>query len=186
MNLYYHKIKGCIANYIKLEIGYSYLSASIGSRLAAFFAGYQPKNIPIIVHTANDSTSELGNTTTGHDIADPIIFDAAIPTKIPITPPVILNNIDSARNCINISRPLPPIAIRSPISLVRSVTDTYIIFMIPIPPTRREIPAIAPSNIVTVSLTELKVDNNSVWFLIVKSFWSDAFILWVLLNVSSI
>src|SRR5450759_3556480 len=165
---------------------YSYLRASIGSRLAAFLAGYQPKNTPITVHTTNDKTSELGNTTIGHDIAAPIIFDAAIPSRIPITPPVILSKIDSVRNCNKISNPFPPIAIRSPISLVRSVTDTYIMFMIPIPPTRREIPAIAPSKIVRILLTELKVDNNSAWFLIVKSFWSDAFILCVLRKVSSI
>ena len=103
-----------------------------------------------------------------------------------IIPPVILSKIDSVRNCNKISNPLPPIAMRRPISLVLSVTDTYIIFMIPIPPTRREIPAIAPSKIVRILLTELKVDNNSVWFLIVKSFWSDALILCVLRKVSSI
>ena len=83
---------------IKSQSLYSYLSASIGSRLAAFLAGYQPKNIPITVHTANESISELGNTTIGHDIADPIILDAAIPSRIPITPPVMLNKIDSVRN----------------------------------------------------------------------------------------
>lgn len=33
---------------------YSYLNASIGSRLAAFLAGYQPKNTPVTVHTANE------------------------------------------------------------------------------------------------------------------------------------
>jgi hypothetical protein len=59
-------------------------------------------------------------------------------------------------------------------------------FMIPIPPTSREIPAIAPRRMVRILLTELKVDNNSVWFLFVKSFWSEAFILCVLRKVSSI
>jgi hypothetical protein len=77
---------------------YSYLRASIGSRLAAFLAGYQPKNTPMTVHTANDRTSELGNTTTGHPIVAPIIFDATTPSKIPIKPPVILSKIDSVRN----------------------------------------------------------------------------------------
>lgn len=31
---------------------YSYLMASIGSKFAAFLAGYHPKKIPVIVHTA--------------------------------------------------------------------------------------------------------------------------------------
>ena len=39
--------------------------ASIGSRFDAFFAGYHPKNTPVIVHTANDSTTEYPSITTG-------------------------------------------------------------------------------------------------------------------------
>ncbi len=35
-----------------MMIYHSYLMASIGSRRAAFFAGYQPKNTPVNVHTA--------------------------------------------------------------------------------------------------------------------------------------
>ena len=38
---------------------YSYLKASIGSRLAAFFAGYHPKNMPIKTQTLNDNITEL-------------------------------------------------------------------------------------------------------------------------------
>ena len=37
---------------------YSYRIASIGSNPAAFFAGYQPKQTPVTVHTANDNTTE--------------------------------------------------------------------------------------------------------------------------------
>jgi hypothetical protein len=37
---------------------YSYRIASIGSRPAAFLAGYQPKNTPVNVQTANDKTIE--------------------------------------------------------------------------------------------------------------------------------
>ena len=40
------------------------------------------------------------------------------------------------------SAPLAPIAMRTPISRVRSVTETSMMFMIPIPPTRSETPAI--------------------------------------------
>lgn len=38
--------------YSEVREVYSYLIASIGSSLAAFFAGYHPKNTPVKVHTA--------------------------------------------------------------------------------------------------------------------------------------
>ena len=39
--------------FIKTKIAlYSYLIASIGSKSAAFLAGYHPKNTPVNVHTA--------------------------------------------------------------------------------------------------------------------------------------
>lgn len=90
-------------------------------------------------------------------IKEPITELIRYPKPIPINPPTTLNMVDSIRNCIRISIPLPPIDIRRPISRVRSVTDTYMIFMIPIPPTRREIPAIAPKRVVRISLMEEKV-----------------------------
>jgi len=43
-----------------------------------------------------------------------------------------------------------PIALRRPISRVRSRTDTSMMFMMPIPPTSSEIAAIAPRNSVNV------------------------------------
>ena len=46
----------------------------------------------------------------------------------------------STRNCRLMSRRLAPIALRSPISRVRSVTVVSIMFMIPMPPTTREMP----------------------------------------------
>ena len=38
-----------------------------------------------------------------------------------------------------------PMALRMPISRVRSVTVTSMMFMMPMPPTSREMPAMAPS-----------------------------------------
>ncbi|NTW99157.1 MAG: hypothetical protein HGB35_04370, partial [Geobacteraceae bacterium] len=46
---------------------------------------------------------------------------------------ISLNIIDSMRNCNCISLPFAPIAMRMPISRVRSVTETSMMFMIPIP-----------------------------------------------------
>ncbi|MNT67531.1 hypothetical protein D3C72_2056830 [compost metagenome] len=67
----------------------------------------------------------------------------------------------SIKNCIKTSRPRAPIDMRKPISLVRSVTETYMIFMIPIPPIKSEMPAIAVSSTVNMLLVELMVLMSS-------------------------
>ncbi len=52
----------------------------------------------------------------------------------------------SSRNCARMSFWRAPIAMRMPISRVRSVTETSMMFMIPMPPTNSETEAIAPSS----------------------------------------
>ena len=59
----------------------------------------------------------------------------AAPIKTPNIPPIKLIKAASARNWNKMSRLFAPTAFRSPISLVRSVTDTSIIFIIPMAPT---------------------------------------------------
>ena len=61
--------------------------------------------------------------------------EVAIPITMPASPPLTLRNIASARNCSSTCRRRAPIAMRSPISRVRSVTDTSRMFMMPMPPT---------------------------------------------------
>ena len=51
------------------------------------------------------------------------------------------------------SRARAPTAMRRPISRVRSVTETSMMFMMPIPPTNSEINAIAESNAVAAIIT---------------------------------
>ena len=51
-------------------------------------------------------------------------------------------------------------AFRIPISRVRSVTLTNMMFMTPIPPTRREIAATAPSNKVRVLVVDVAVESK--------------------------
>ena len=75
------------------------------------------------------------------------------PDRMPIIPPVTLITTASMRNCIIIWLDFAPIDIRRPISLVRSVTDTYIMFMMPTPPTISEMNAIAASSRVRVFIT---------------------------------
>ena len=55
-----------------------------------------------------------------------------------------------------------PIAILIPISRVRSVTETSMIFMIPIPPTISETPAMAPSSIVITPVISVALSIISV------------------------
>ena len=64
----------------------------------------------------------------------------------PMAPPTKLNMAASNRNCSRISLRLAPIALRRPISRVRSVTETNMMFMIPILPTSREMLPIIPRN----------------------------------------
>ncbi len=67
-------------------------------------------------------------------------------------PPIRLSAIASTRNCSSTSRPFAPIAMRRPISRVRSVTDTSMMFMMPMPPTMSETPAMPASSVVIVPI----------------------------------
>ena len=56
-----------------------------------------------------------------------------------------------------------PIALRMPISRVRSVTLTSMMFITPMPPTSSEIAATSPSSVVKTLLVELDVDSSEPW-----------------------
>ena len=93
-------------------------------------------------------------------------FASSAPTAIPSAPPSPLSTIASMRNWMRMSRRLAPMALRMPISRVRSVTVTSMMFMIPIPPTTRDMPAMAPST--RVSAVEIDV----AWFRMSCWLWS--------------
>ena len=76
------------------------------------------------------------------------------------------------------SRRVAPTALRIPISRVRSVTDTNMMFMIPIPPTRSETAAMPPRSRVIVRATPSKVAMMSAWLRMVKSLSSPAVTRW--------
>ena len=81
------------------------------------------------------------------------------------------------------SRPLAPILMRRPISRVRSVTETYMMFMMPMPPTSSEMPATAASSRVIMSVVEVSIDESSCWERIVKSSSSVALSLWLVRRI---
>ena len=69
-------------------------------------------------------------------------------------PPTKEMTADSIKNCVKTSPVLAPRAFLIPISLVLSVTETSIIFIMPIPPTTSDIAAMAPTAIESVPSME--------------------------------
>ena len=70
------------------------------------------------------------------------------------------------------SRASAPMARRMPISRVRSVTDTSMMFMMPTPPTARLIPAIAATATVSVPTAVLTASFTCAESMMLKSFCS--------------
>ena len=74
------------------------------------------------------------------------------PVMIPRHPPTKHRTTDSMINCNRIELFFAPSAFRVSILRVRSVMDSSMIFMTPIPPTNRDIPAIKEMAIETVEI----------------------------------
>ena len=79
-----------------------------------------------------------------------MLVDAANPSRTPTKPPTRLSVTASATNCRRTSRARAPTARRTPISRVRSVTDSSMMFMMPMPPTSSDTPAMLASSAVIV------------------------------------
>ena len=71
------------------------------------------------------------------------ILATVMPAMTPITPPKSDMVADSMRNCSRMSWRRAPSALRTPISRVRSVTETSMMFMMTMPPITSEMPAMA-------------------------------------------
>ena len=67
------------------------------------------------------------------------------------------------------TRGVAPSALRSPISRIRSVTETSMMFMTPMPPTISEMAAIPPRRIVSVWSTEVLAAISDASEVMVKS-----------------
>lgn len=113
-----------------------------------------------------------------------IVSDTPIPIISPITAPAMPTSPDSIRNSVSIWLFVAPIAFITPISLVRSSTAVYIVFIIPIPPTIKLINAmpitttctrvsIVPSvSIICCDVWTSKSSSPSSWFRLRLSFLS--------------
>ena len=132
----------CTSSLFYLCSVYSLLNASIGFKFAAFTEGSSPNTTPITVENNTAITIDGTLIAVGEPVTFPTTFDSPIPVITPIIPPILVSTEASVRNCPRIVFLRAPIAFFRPISLVRYVTETNMIFMTPIPPTRREILAI--------------------------------------------
>ena len=92
-----------------------------------------------------------------------------IPSSTPRAPPMRPSTDASTRNWRRITSRRGAEALRRPISRMRSVTETNMMFMTPIPPTRSEMPATPASRMVSVRSTEVAVEINDCSDVMVKS-----------------
>ena len=83
------------------------------------------------------------------------------PKMTPSAPPAPESRTVSTRNWMMMSRRLAPSARRMPISRVRSVTLASMMFMMPIPPTSRDMAAMAPRTILKMRLVRSAWRSNS-------------------------
>ena len=67
------------------------------------------------------------------------------PAATPSAPPTRQSPTASSRNCSRTADGVAPTALRRPISRVRSLTETSMMFMMPMPPTSRLTPTIPPA-----------------------------------------
>src|SRR5260370_26417427 len=98
-------------------------------------------------HNGNDD----GNTNRDRSCEHP----KAIAT--PMAPPVQHKITDSTRNWLITSRWRAPTAFLTPISRVRSTTDTNMIFIITMPPTTKELPTTKTATIKMILVTLSRV-----------------------------
>ena len=73
------------------------------------------------------------------------------PSPMPMMPPSTQSTTASMRNCSRMLNRVAPSALRMPISRVRSVTDTSMMFMMPMPPTSSDTAAMPDSRYVMTS-----------------------------------
>ena len=101
-----------------------------------------------VISVAAPTAATAAAVVIGFESAEPIPKAIAPPTLsiTPVVHPSSASNPASIRNCEAISLRRAPTAMRNPISCRRSLMETSITFMIPMPPTRSEIPA-APASI---------------------------------------
>ena len=114
--------------------------------------------IPTLMHDSQYRVAVAGQNSAYNQPPHPSYFlgegmaEPPVPARMPTVPPIMLSVTASTRNCRRTSPSVAPTAMRTPISRVRSVTDTSIMFIIPMPPTTSDTAATEPSRIVITRL----------------------------------
>ena len=127
----------CFAQSIPRRVGtgaHSYRSASTGSSFAAFMAGQTPKIRPMLMLMVIPAAAAHSGTTPGQFSRMRIRSTSRNTKTSARRPPAPVRVIASSKNCQVMSLLLAPMALRTPISRVRSVTLTSMMFMTPTPP----------------------------------------------------
>ena len=142
---------------------YLWRSASMGLSFAAFLAGKIPNTIPIDIEKSAMPRINIGLKSATSLLVEKLLIkkhtnsEPDNPSIVPMIPPRSDIEADSTKNWKRIEPVLAPSAFLIPISLVRSVTDTSMIFITPIPPTKRDIAATNMISNVTAVNDELTV-----------------------------
>jgi len=130
--------------------------------------------MPITPETPIERITEVREIAEGMESRRERSKDRQMPSPMPRRPPVRVRIMASIKNWVMIVLFLAPKALRRPISLVLSVTVTNMIFIIPIPPTTKEMAAIPERRVVKVPVTWEAVLRMSFWDIIIKSAWAGS------------
>ena len=127
--------------------------------------------MPIMVEHSTANTIEAVENDMAKSVAT-VLNNTLMPTEnnTPNKPPMRQISTASIKNCCKILLCRAPMAMRMPISRVRSVTDTSMIFITPMPPTTSEISAIDEISKVMV-LVVLSMVCLMLSLLLVKKSW---------------
>ncbi len=105
-----------------------------------------PKKMPMEAEKPRPSANDHQGSDTGKPDTRFTSKPMALPISTPSKPPTLVSTAASMRNCTRISRRRAPMALRTPISRVRSVTEIVMMAITPIPPTMRAIDEITTSD----------------------------------------
>ena len=142
----------------------------------ALYAGSSPKITPVPTANPTDIRTVLVVIAAATEVWTALMIVTTAKLKSShMIPQIPVRRMDSVRTCSRISPLSAPMDLLIPISLVLSETVTSMMFMTPIPQTRREMAAIAPKNNFSVPMTLVMVARVSAEFWIWKfaSFGSE-------------
>ena len=136
------------------DSAYSRRRASMGFRREALTAGTRPNTMPMTMEKATATMQAGALMATAVPMTWLSISARPMPHRTPSKPPRLVSTAASVRNCQRMRLFRAPMAIFRPISRVRSVTDTSMMFMMPMPPTSREMAAMMMRMTMRVSSME--------------------------------